>query len=165
MSNTQSGLLLTMYTVGNMILYIPGGIIADKVFKSTCKWLSTAFVILAVLFGAVLILPSGISPMAASLYTLIPGAFAMMMYGVVFSTVSEAGIPRAMTGTVIGIASIIGYLPDSIYSVLFGKWLDAFGGSGYNFIFGFLAVSGLVGATLAMLIYRHGKKAKQGAIS
>lgn len=31
MSNTQSGLLLTMYTVGNMILYIPGGIIADKV--------------------------------------------------------------------------------------------------------------------------------------
>lgn len=30
-SNTQSGLLLTMYTVGNMILYIPGGIIADKV--------------------------------------------------------------------------------------------------------------------------------------
>ena len=108
-----------------------------KVFKSTCKWLSTAFVILAVLFGAVLILPSGISPMAASLYTLIPGAFAMMMYGVVFSTVSEAGIPRAMTGTVIGIASIIGYLPDSIYSVLFGKWLDAFGGSGYN-LFWFL---------------------------
>lgn len=30
-TNTQSGLLLTMYTIGNMILYIPGGIIADKV--------------------------------------------------------------------------------------------------------------------------------------
>ena len=30
-SNTQSGLLMTMYTVGNMILYIPGGIVADKV--------------------------------------------------------------------------------------------------------------------------------------
>lgn len=30
-SNTQSGLMMTMYTVGNMILYIPGGIVADKV--------------------------------------------------------------------------------------------------------------------------------------
>ena len=30
-SNAQSGLLLTMYTIGNVILYIPGGIIADKV--------------------------------------------------------------------------------------------------------------------------------------
>ena len=30
-SNTQSGMLLTMYTIGNMILYIPGGILADKV--------------------------------------------------------------------------------------------------------------------------------------
>ncbi len=30
-TNTQSGLMLTMYTVGNMIFYIPGGIIADKV--------------------------------------------------------------------------------------------------------------------------------------
>ena len=161
-SPESSGFISIVRNYLLLLLAPVGGIIADKVFKSTCKWLSTAFIILAALFGAVLILPSSISPMAASLYTLIPGAFAMMMYGVVFSTVSEAGIPRAMTGTVIGIASIIGYLPDSIYSVLFGNWLDSFGGSGYNFIFGFLAVSGLVGSALALLIYRHGKKAKQG---
>ena len=30
-SNTQSGMLMTMYTIGNMILYIPGGILADKI--------------------------------------------------------------------------------------------------------------------------------------
>ena len=84
----------------------------------------------------------------------------MMMYGVIFSTVSEAGIPRAMTGTVIGIASIIGYLPDSIYSVLFGSWLDTHGAAGYNYIFTFLAVSGIVGAILSMLVYRLGKKAQ-----
>ena len=29
-TNVQSGLLMTMYTVVNMILYIPGGILADK---------------------------------------------------------------------------------------------------------------------------------------
>lgn len=160
-SPESSGFISIVRNYLLLLLAPVGGLIADKLFHSTCKWLCTSFLALAALFGAVLILPSDISPIAASLYTLIPGAFAMMMYGVVFSTVSEAGIPRAMTGTVIGIASIIGYMPDSIYSVLFGKWLDTYGGAGYNYIFGFLAASGVVGAVLAMLVYRNGKKAKK----
>ena len=106
-SPESSGLISIIRNYLLLLLAPVGGILADKVFKSTCKWLMTAFLILAALFGIVMILPSDISPMAASLYTLIPGAFAMMMYGVVFSTVSEAGIPRMMTGTTIGIASII----------------------------------------------------------
>lgn len=160
-SPESSGFISIVRNYLLLLLAPVGGLIADKLFHSTCKWLCTSFLALAALFGAVLILPSDISPLAASLYTLIPGAFAMMMYGVVFSTVSEAGIPRAMTGTVIGIASIIGYMPDSIYSVLFGKWLDTYGGAGYNYIFGFLAVSGVVGAVLSMLVYKNGKKAKK----
>ena len=142
-----------------LLLLAPvGGIIADKLLKSTCKWLTIAFSILAVLFAIVLIMPSTISPLFASLYTLLPGAFAMMMYGVIFSTVSEAKIPRAFTGTVIGIASIIGYMPDSIYSLLFGNWLDAHGGAGYNYIFLFLAASAALGAVLSIVIYRIGHK-------
>ena len=160
-SPESSGFISIVRNYLLLLLAPVGGLIADKLFHSTCKWLCTSFLALAALFGAVLILPSDISPLAASLYTLIPGTFAMMMYGVVFSTVSEAGIPRAMTGTVIGIASIIGYMPDSIYSVLFGKWLDTYGGAGYNYIFGFLAASGVVGAVLAMLVYKNGKKAKK----
>lgn len=160
-SPESSGFISIVRNYLLLLLAPVGGLIADKLFHSTCKWLCTSFLALAALFGAVLILPSDISPLAASLYTLIPGTFAMMMYGVVFSTVSEAGIPRAMTGTVIGIASIIGYMPDSIYSVLFGKWLDTYGGAGYNYIFGFLAASGVVGAILAMLVYKNGKKAKK----
>ena len=147
-----------------LLLLAPvGGILADKVFKSTCKWLSVSFVILAVLFGGVLLIPSDISPMVASIYTLLPGAVTMMMYGVVFSSVSEAGISRTMTGTVIGISSIIGYLPDSIYSVLFGKWLDNKGAAGYTNIFIFLVASGILGAVLAFWIYRHGKRAQHDA--
>ena len=158
LSLESSGFVSVARNYLTLLLAPIGGLIADKLFKSTCKWLATAFLMLSALFAAVLILPAGISPMAASLYTLIPGAVTMMMYGVVFSTVSEAGIPRAMTGTVIGIASIIGYMPDSIYSVLFGKWLDEFGNTGYTYIFGFLAVSGIVGAILAMTDYKLGKK-------
>ena len=121
-SAVNSGIFSIINNYLLLLLAPVGGILADKVFKSTCKWLSVSFVILAVLFGGVLLIPSDISPMVASIYTLLPGAVTMMMYGVVFSSVSEAGISRTMTGTVIGISSIIGYLPDSIYSVLFGKW-------------------------------------------
>lgn len=158
-SAVNSGIFSIINNYLLLLLAPVGGILADKVFKSTCKWLSVSFIILAVLFGGVLLIPSDISPMAASIYTLLPGAVTMMMYGVVFSSVSEAGISRTMTGTVIGIASIIGYLPDSIYSVLFGKWLDNKGAAGYTNIFIFLVASGIVGAVLAFWIYRHGKHA------
>lgn len=162
-SPEDSGLISIIRNYLLLLLSPVGGLLADKVFKSTCKWLATAFVILAVLFGVVMILPTGINPTAASLYTLIPGAFAMMMYGVIFSSVSEAGIPRSMTGTAIGIASIIGYLPDSIYSVLFGNWLDVHGAAGYRYIFIFLVISGIVGAVLALSIYSMAGKSKEKA--
>lgn len=162
-SAVNSGIFSIINNYLLLLLAPVGGILADKVFKSTCKWLSVSFVILAVLFGGVLLIPSDISPMVASIYTLLPGAVTMMMYGVVFSSVSEAGISRTMTGTVIGISSIIGYLPDSIYSVLFGKWLDDKGAAGYTNIFIFLVASGIVGAVLAFWIYRHGKRAQHDA--
>ena len=162
-SAVNSGIFSIINNYLLLLLAPVGGILADKVFKSTCKWLSVSFVILAILFGGVLLIPSDISPMVASIYTLLPGAVTMMMYGVVFSSVSEAGISRTMTGTVIGISSIIGYLPDSIYSVLFGKWLDNKGAAGYTNIFIFLVASGILGAVLAFWIYRHGKRAQHDA--
>lgn len=162
-SAVNSGIFSIINNYLLLLLAPVGGILADKVFKSTCKWLSVSFVILAVLFGGVLLIPSDISPMVASIYTLLPGAVTMMMYGVVFSSVSEAGISRTMTGTVIGISSIIGYIPDSIYSVIFGKWLDNKGAAGYTNIFIFLVTSGIVGAVLAFWIYRHGKRAQHDA--
>ena len=162
-SAVNSGIFSIINNYLLLLLAPVGGILADKVFKSTCKWLSVSFVILAVLFGGVLLIPSDISPMVESIYTLLPGAVTMMMYGVVFSSVSEAGISRTMTGTVIGISSIIGYIPDSIYSVIFGKWLDNKGAAGYTNIFIFLVASGIVGAVLAFWIYRHGKRAQHDA--
>ena len=162
-SAVNSGIFSIINNYLLLLLAPVGGILADKVFKSTCKWLSVSFVILAVLFGGVLLIPSDISPMVASIYTLLPGAVTMMMYGVVFSSVSEAGISRTMTGSVIGISSIIGYLPDSIYSVLFGKWVDNKGAAGYTNIFIFLVASGILGAVLAFWIYRHGKRAQHDA--
>lgn len=146
---------------GLMLLAPVGGLLADKVFKSTCKWLTTAFVIVGVLFASVMMIPASMSATAASVYTLIPSAVGMMLYGVIFSVMSEAGIPRMLTGTAIGIASIIGYAPDSLYSLIFGGMLDKFGASGYNYIFTFLIISCVIGAILAQLVRRMGLKAEK----
>ena len=151
--------LISVIRNGLMLLAPVGGLLADKVFKSTCKWLTTSFLIVGALFASVLFIPASINPTAASVYTLIPSAVAMMLYGVVFSVMSEAGIPRMLTGTAIGIASIIGYVPDSLYSLIFGGFLDKFGGHGYNYIFIFLIVSCVIGATFAVIVRRMGLKA------
>ncbi len=160
-SATASGAVSIVRNYVFLLLSPIGGLIADKVLKSTSKWLAVGFTALAATFIGVLVLPSDISGTAASIYTLLPGALAMMTYSVVFSTLSECGISRAMTGTAIGLASIIGYLPDTIYTLLFGKWLDQHGGAGYIYIFTFLAASGVVGAILSIYVYHKNKKYKQ----
>lgn len=147
---------ISVIRMGLLLLAPVGGLLADKVFKSTCKWLTTAFAIVALLFVSVMLLPSTLNPAVASVYTLIPSAVAMMLYGVIFSVMSEAGIPRALTGTAIGIASIIGYAPDSLYSLIFGGMLDKFGGRGYNYIFTFLIISCVIGGVLAQAVRRLG---------
>ena len=156
----DSGLISLIRNYLLLLLTPLGGLLADKVFKSTCKWLMVGFTCVGALFLIVMFLPESIGGMGASLYTLLPGAMTMMSYGVVFSTVSEAGIPRKLTGSVIGIASMIGYMPDFVYNMIFGRWLDVHGTTGYNYIFTFLAISGFVGAVMAYFIYRHGKKAR-----
>ena len=153
--------LISVIRNGLMLLAPVGGLLADKVFKSTCKWLTTAFIIVAALFASVMMIPSTISATAASVYTLVPSAVGMMLYGVIFSVMSEAGIPRALTGTAIGIASIIGYTPDSLYSLIFGGMLDKWGGNGYNYIFIFLIVSCVIGAVFAQLVRKLGMKAQK----
>ena len=156
---------ISVLRMGLLLLAPVGGLLADKVFKSTCKWLTTAFVIVGFLFASVLLIPSSINPTVASFYTLIPSAVAMTLYGVIFSVMSEAGIPRALTGTAIGIASIIGYAPDSLYSLMFGNLLDRFGGQGYTYIFTFLIISCVIGAILAQIVRRCGlRAAKQNEI-
>lgn len=157
-SSTYSGMATVLRSYVFMLLAPIGGIIADKVLHSTSKWLSISFFLLAICYAGVLLLNEGTSSIVAVVYSLIPGAIGLMMYGVIFSVVSEAGVPRRMTGTIIGLTSIIGYLPDFFYSPMFGRWIDRSGNAGYNKIFLFLAGSAFIGAILSLVIYKKSKK-------
>ncbi len=129
-----------------------GGYFADKVLHSTSKLFIVLFSFLAIVIAGTLVLPPDMNITLISLYTLLPGAFGLMLYGLVFSVVREANIPLTMAGTAIGIASIIGYTPDFFLSALFGSWLDAHGDRGYIGIFSFLAFTAVLGAIMSFVI-------------
>ncbi len=135
-----------------------GGLLADKVFKSTSKLFIVLFAIIAATFFGVLYLPEGMSSTAVGIYSLLPGAFGLMLYGIVFSVIRELGIKPMVAGTAIAIASIIGYSPDFFMSTLFGYWLDTHGNAGYNYIFITLGSICLLGSLVSCVVYNNYRK-------
>ncbi|WP_084717547.1 MFS transporter [Vibrio rhizosphaerae] len=142
-----------------------GGYLADKVFNSTSKLFVVLFALLAGTFIGVMFLPATMSAFSISIYTLLPGAFGLMLYGLVFSIVREAGIPMKVAGTAIGIASIIGYTPDLFLSTMFGHWLDTYGNSGYSMIFSFLGGMSLLGLILAGVLIKRNQLVAKSLVS
>jgi nitrate/nitrite transporter NarK len=160
LDTSTSAFVAIFRNYGFLLLSPLGGLLADKVFKSTARWLTWSLAITGLLYVGVLLLPKTVSAGGAIAYTMFPAALGVVLYGTVFSILSGAGIPREGSGTAIGIASIIGYLPDMFYSTMFGTWLDKFGDAkGYPMIFIFLASTAVVGAILAYVLYRKNKKA------
>jgi len=154
-SSTKSGIYSIIRNYLFMLLAPISGFIADRIFKSTCKWIMTGFFISVILFVGVLIIPEGTNAAIIGIYTLLPGAFALAVYGIEFSVISESKIPQIYTGTVVGIASVIGYSPDLFIDVLYGSWLDKYGNTGYTYIFIFIGVICVVGLTSAYILRRH----------
>ncbi len=79
------------------------------------------------------------------------GVYAMR--GLYFAIMGEAKIPLAVTGTVVGLASVVGYLPDVFMAPLMGYFLDKHAGLalGHQYVFGLLigfAILGII-ATVA----------------
>lgn len=77
-SDTQSGLLLTMYAIGCVILYIPGGILADKMNpkKALLMSLSVATVLTAIFAATILMGLPGSAAYGISLVIWLLMAFA-----------------------------------------------------------------------------------------
>jgi nitrate/nitrite transporter NarK len=164
LSTTAAGVcaILRQYVV--MLVAAPlGGILADKVFKSTLGWFRFGGLILAISIVLVILAGSGAPAIFVAVLTLIPGLFSMCLYGVMFSTMHEINIPVKVAGTAIGVASIIGYLPDMFLNTIFGNILDkSSGAGGYFQIFGILAAFCVIVVVICSYLYvKNVKPAKK----
>ncbi len=138
------------------------GFLADRVFKSTAKLIRLFFALLIITFIAVIFIPENAPMWMIIVISLIPGALSGMSYGIVFSILRETKTPGYMMGTVIGITSIIGYLPDFIFDPVFGAVLDRFGNSGFTIIFISLAVVAVVGIFSCRYIVKYKQNLSDG---
>lgn len=146
--------------VGSMALWLRpigavlAGLLADR-FRATTM-ITVSFLIL-IASGLLMGLGYGaISPMLAVVVTVVSTALAVYgLRGLYFAVMGEVQIPLVVTGTAVGVASLIGYLPDVYMAPLMGVLLDASPGvKGHQHVF--LLLSGFAGCGLiANLLLRR----------
>ncbi len=130
------------------------GLLADKT-RGTL-WLINGFIVM--LFGAVLF-ASGIIKSGASLFfifsliTTTTGVYALRT--LYFAVFQEGYIPLEITGTAIGIISVIGYTPDIFIGPIMGYLLDKSPGIyGHQQVFMILAGFSILGLFAAIKFSR-----------
>ena len=139
-----------------------GGYIADKILKSTLRLYGYGFIVLAILFFGATQVPAGEdSVVIAIVISLLASAFAMMLYGVMWSILNEIDIPISYAATAIGLASMVIYLPDMFVPAMIGSWLDNYGEeAGYFRMFIFFGLCCVLAVVLSMTLARRVKTLK-----
>lgn len=136
-----------------------GGIIADKVFKSTAKWIGVAFTIMAVVVAGFFFIPKGMNPMLVGFYTLLPSAFVQMTYTIKYSVINEIRISPALLATTTSVVAVVGTMVDLAFTPFIGWCLDTKGNDAYTILFVMLIVLLIIGAIAAFAIAAQNKKA------
>jgi nitrate/nitrite transporter NarK len=138
------------------------GFLADKVGAS--RAVCWCFLILIMSFAGFVISPGGPNMvMILIVNTVIASLAIFALRGIYFALLEEGGIPLALTGTVTGIVSVIGFTPDAFMPIVGGFFLDGYPGSlGYRYFFLFIAVLCIFGLISAYFILKKhaGKQRK-----
>ena len=145
-----------------MIMSPTGGFIRDRILGGRATPIALIGGTGAMIFAIVM---SFIPQTAGLSYAVMGVAALIMMFACFTSTclytpVAEGRIPIAMTGTVMGVASAIGYSSDIWLYKLCGNWLDKLGNAGYTNIWYFTACGGVMMIVMALQLNRHYRKAR-----
>ena len=162
-SAEESGIFAIIRTYVFFTLAPIGGILADKVFKSTAKWIGTAFAIMAVVVAGFFFIPSGANPMLIGFYTLLPSAFVQMTYTIKYSVMNEIHISPALLATTTSVVAFVGCVVDIAFTPFIGWCLDTKGDAAYTILFIMLIVLLILGAIAAFVIANRNKKSSKKA--
>ena len=151
--------------VGMLLLFIRPvigvaiGILADR--TQTTFWLLISFAV--AFFGALLFASGIISESATLLFFISIMVVATGVYAarsLYFAVMERGRIPLVLTGTAVGLISLVGYTPDIFAGPAMGVLLDRSPGeAGHQDVFWMLALFSLIGGIAAWIYYRlYGKR-------
>ena len=122
------------------------GVFADK--SSSALWLIRGFVVLCI--GSLLFASGWVNAPLSGLFifaVVITGIGTYALRTLYYAAVKEGHIPYAVTGTAVGIISVVGYTPDIFMGPVMGILLDSSPGiTGHQHVFSLLAGFSLIGA-------------------
>lgn len=153
---TLSGAIAIIRTYVLQFVAAPaGGWIADKIGSVTFV-IAVCFVIIAAALAGFVFLPasSGVMLIAVVLMLLFCAAI-FAMRGIYFAPMDECKVPKSLTGTAVGVISVIGFFPDVYMNTVAGNLMDAFpGATGYKYLFLVMLAFAIVG-TIASFVLNH----------
>ncbi|MFW5832237.1 MAG: MFS transporter [Prolixibacteraceae bacterium] len=138
---------------------IGAGILADRISAKRTVFFTFALLIPVYLLLAFLTPGASLLPVITGnlLFTFL-SVYALR--GVYFALLEESDVPKSITGTTVGVVSLLGFTPDVFFNSLAGRMLDAtFGIAGFHHFF--LLLTGFSAAGLGavvMLMLQTGKR-------
>jgi len=145
--------------VGTFLLFIRPvigvliGVVADR--TQTTLWLFVSFVVSflgALLFSTGIISASATALFFFSILIVATGVYAAR--SLYFAVMQKGRIPLVLTGTAVGLISLVGYTPDIFAGPAMGLLLDSSPGeTGHRHVFWMLAVFSFIGGIAAWVYY------------
>lgn len=140
------------------------GFLSDKLFKSKMQFISVMMVLMTLTAALFLIVPTGAGVAVQIVLFVLLNEFMVGAIALIFSIISELGVPPALSGTAAGILSFMYYLPETFGYLVTNKFVEDAKGheiDGYRNVFIFMlafCVLGTVAIYLTRLIVTRTKK-------
>jgi sugar phosphate permease len=133
------------------------GLLADKTRPSFMMMISfVVSIISALIFASGVIAPNTLILFWFTIISLATGVYAFRT--LYFSAIQEGEIPLQVTGTAVGLISLIGFTPDIFMGPAMGVLIDhSPGESGFQQVFLMLAIFAFIGLLASVVFYRINK--------
>jgi len=133
------------------------GLLADRVSSSRVIVISFGILIVGSLAISMGVLEPGIPWMFVAIVAgTSVGIYALR--GIYFALFEEAHVPWKITGSAVGLVSVIGYTPDIFFGPLMGYLIDRSPGAlGHQHVFGVVAAFAIVGLVTTLVFRRIGR--------
>jgi len=154
MSEVEAAKIVAIGAWMRPVAALAAGLLGDRFLVSRMTVACFALLLASQLFFAVLTPQPGVA-WVLLLNILIGGSAMFGLRGLYFALFEEARIPAAVTGTAVGLVSVVGYTPDIFVSYTGGVLLDQSPGlAGHQHYFFFLAAFAAIGLLVSVVLMR-----------